>query len=138
MFRIITRALIAASVVGLFVFHADARSRSFPIEVTGTIKLFDRANHMLTIQVDESARVLSISIARDCKFSQNGTLTGEEILKKGARAEVSYISTIFSGKVAVKINLIPMRQGKTLSPIETFRILTSSASGFCGTVAYDF
>ena len=136
MFRIITRALIAASVVGLFVVHADARSRSFPIEVTGTIKLFDRANHVLMIQVDESARVLSISIARDCKFSQNGTLTGEEILKKGARAEVSYISTIFSGKVAVKINLIPM--GKTLSPIETSRTLTSSASGFCGTVVYDF
>lgn len=112
MFRTIATALIGASLVAIFVVHTDARGRSVPIDVTGTIELFDRANHVLTIQIDQPAGVLSIAIARDCKFIQNGTLTGEQILKKGEQVKVSYVSTIFSGKIAVKIELNPTPQGK--------------------------
>ena len=108
MFRTITTALVALLLIAIYVVHTDARSRSFPIEVTGTIKLFERANQVLTIQVDQPVGVLAIAVARDCKFIQNGTLTGEQILKKGARVEVSYVSTIFSGKIAVKITVIPV------------------------------
>jgi hypothetical protein len=117
MFRTITTVLIGALLVTIFVVHTDARGRSVPIDVTGIIKLFDRANHVLTIQVNQPAEVLSIAVARDCKFIQNGTLTGEQILKNGAQVKVSYVSTIFSGKIAVKIELNPMPQDKNLPSI---------------------
>jgi hypothetical protein len=111
MFRLTTTALITVSLLGIFfVVHATARGRSFPIEVTGTIKMFDRANHIFTIQSDEPARVLTIAVGRDCKFIQKGVPTGEWILKKGARVRVSYFSTIFTGKIAVKIESNPFRR----------------------------
>ena len=108
MFRLPTAALIAALLFGVFVVHGAARGRSFPIEITGTIKMFDRANHTFVIQSDEPAGLLTIAVGRDCKFIQNGTATGDQILKKGARVRVSYFSTIFTGKVAVKIESHPV------------------------------
>ncbi|HSS18401.1 MAG TPA: hypothetical protein VLQ29_15745 [Candidatus Dormibacteraeota bacterium] len=113
MFRLKTTALIAGSILGIFVVHVAARGRSFPIEVTGTIKMFDRANHIFTFQSDKRARVLTITVGLDCKFFQNGAPTGEWILKKGARVKVSYFSTIFTGNIAVKIESNPVRQNIT-------------------------
>jgi hypothetical protein len=113
MFRLTTTGLIAGSLLGIFVVHVTARGRSFPTEVTGTIKMFDRANHIFTIQSDEPARFLTIAVGRDCKFIQKGLPTGEWILKKGARVRVSYFSTIFTGKIAVKIESNPGPEVKT-------------------------
>jgi DUF917 family protein len=107
MFRLTTIALIAVLLLGILVVHAAARGRSFPIKVTGTIRMFDKANQVFTIQVDQPAGVLTIAVGRDCKFIQNGAPTGEQTLKKGARVKVSYFSTIFTGKIAVKIELNP-------------------------------
>jgi DUF917 family protein len=106
-------ALIAASLLGIFVVHVSARGRSFPIEVTGTIRMFDGANHTFTFQSDKRARVLTIAVGRDCKFFQNRAPAGEWILKKGARVRVSYFSTIFTGNIAVKIESNPLRQNTT-------------------------
>jgi hypothetical protein len=119
MFRLTTTALIAGSLLGIFVVHVTARGRSFPIEVTGTIKMFDRANQIFTFQSDKRARVLTIAVGRDCKCFQNGAPTGEWILKKGARVRVSYFSTIFTGNIAVKIELNPVPEVKN-SIIEQF------------------
>jgi hypothetical protein len=114
MLRLTTTALVTVSFLEIFfVGHATARGRSFPIQVTGTIKMFDRANHIFVIQSDEHARLLTIAVGRDCKFIQNGVPTGEWILKKGARVRVSYFSTIFSGKIAVKIESNPLPEVKT-------------------------
>jgi hypothetical protein len=113
MFRLTTTALIAASLLGLFVAHGIARGRSFPIEVTGTIRMFDRANHIFTFQSDKPARVLTIAVGRDCQFFRNSAPAGEWILKKGARVRVSYFSTIFTGNIAVKIESNPVRQRVT-------------------------
>ena len=103
MFRLTSTALIAASLLGLFAIHCIARGRSFPKEVVGTITMFDRANHIFTIQSNKPPRALTIAVGRDCKFIQNGVSTGEWILKKGSRMRVSYFSTIFTGRIAVKI-----------------------------------
>jgi hypothetical protein len=112
MLRLKATALIAASLLGIFVVHVSARGRSLPIEVTGTIRMFDGANHIFTFQSDKRARVLTIAVGRDCKFFQNGASTGEWILKKGARVRVSYFSTIFTGNIAVKIESNPVSEGK--------------------------
>jgi hypothetical protein len=119
MFRLAITCLIAMPLSGIGVGQVAARGRSFPIEVTGRITKFDRARHIFTIQVDEPARALTIAVGRDCKFIQNGTPTSEQILKKGARLKVSYFSTIFTGKIAVKIELNPMPQGKSWPPIRS-------------------
>jgi hypothetical protein len=99
--------IVAASLVVLFINEALARGRSFPIEVTGTIVAFDRATHVFTIQVDEPARVLTIAMGRDCKFKRNGATTSEAAIRKRARAKVSYFATIFTGNIAVEIELNP-------------------------------
>lgn len=112
MFRLTTTGVIAASLVGIFVVHATARGRSFPIEVTGTITMFDKANHMFTIHVDEPSRILTIAVGRDCKFKHSGRATTEQILKQGARVKVRYFSTIFTGKIAVEIDLNPVPEVK--------------------------
>jgi hypothetical protein len=101
MFRLTFIYVIVASMT--FVGHVSARRPPSPIEVTGTIKMFDRTNHVFTIEVDESTRILIIAEGHECKFIQNGEPADEHILKKGARVKVSYFSTIFTGKIAVKI-----------------------------------
>src|SRR4029077_7416058 len=113
MFRLRTTALIAGSLLGMFVVHVSAHGRSLPIEVTGTIRMFDRANHIFTLQSDKGARVLTIALGRDCKCFQNGGPAGEWILKKGARVKVSYFSTIFTGNIAVRIESNPVTEVKT-------------------------
>src|SRR6516162_8291137 len=101
MFRLTIICVIGAST--MFVGHIAARGRSFPIEVTGVITTFDRTHQVLRIQVDGPPRLLTIAVGRDCKFVENSSPTGEEILRKGARVRVSYFATIFTGKIAVKI-----------------------------------
>ena len=103
----------AALVLSLWPFEVSARDRSFPLEVTGTIRSFDEPTQTFTVEVDESARVLTIAVGRDCKFTENGAPTGEEILKQGARVTVSYFATIFTGKIAVDvaINRVPEISG---------------------------
>jgi hypothetical protein len=101
--RLTIISLTAASLVALFLDQASAHRPSFPIEITGTVINFDRANQTFTIRVDEPARILTIGVGRDCKFKRNGTPTGEEILKTGARLKVSYFATIFTGNIAVEI-----------------------------------
>lgn len=113
MLRLTIVCVVAASLAGLFINRALARGRSFPIEVTGTIRMFDRANQIFTFQSDKSARVLTIAVGRDCKFFRNGAPTGEWILKKGVRVKVSYFSTIFTGNIAVKIESNPGPELKT-------------------------
>jgi hypothetical protein len=107
MSRLTIVCVVAASLAGLFINQALARGRSFPIEVTGTIMMVDRPNQTFTIQVDEPSRILTIAVGRDCKFKQNGVPAGEQILKKGARARLSYFSTIFTGNLAVEIEINP-------------------------------
>jgi hypothetical protein len=99
--------LIATLLLGPLERDALARGRSFPIEATGTILEIDQQKTTLTIQVDEPAQMLRIAVGRDCKFIQGGIPTDEQILKKGAYVRVSYFSTIFTGKIAVKIESNP-------------------------------
>ena len=103
----------AALLLGLCPSEVSADDRSFPLEITGTIRSFDEPSQMFTVEVDESARVLTIAVGRDCKFTENGAPTGEEILKQGARVKVSYFATIFIGKIAVDvaINRVPKISG---------------------------
>ena len=103
--------MIAASTT--FVGHIAARGRSFPIKVTGTIIGFDRTNQMFTMRVDQPSRILRIAVGRDCKFKRHGAPAGEQILKPGARVKVSYFATIFTGNIAVEIELYPVPQVKT-------------------------
>ena len=110
MLRLTIVCVVAPSLAALFINQASARGRSFPIEVTGTITAFDRPNHTFTIQADEPARVLRIAVGRDCKFKRSGAPTGEQIARQGARVKVSYFSTIFTGKIAVEIELNPVPQ----------------------------
>jgi len=99
----------AALLLGLWPSEVSARYRSFPLEIAGTIRSFDKPTHTFTVEVDESARVLTIAVGRDCKFTENGAPTGEEILKQGARVKVSYFATIFTGEIAVDVamNRVP-------------------------------
>jgi hypothetical protein len=99
----------AALLLGLGPSEISADDRSFPLEITGTIRSFDPPTQTFRVEVDESARVLTIAVGRDCKFIENGAPTGEEILKQGARVKVNYFATIFTGKIAVDvaINRVP-------------------------------
>jgi hypothetical protein len=103
----------AALLLGLWPSEVSADDRSFPLEITGTIRSFDEPTQTFTVEVDEFARVLTIAVGRDCKFTENGAPTGEEVLKQGARVKVSYFSTIFTGKIAVDvaINRVPEISG---------------------------
>ena len=112
MFRLTIVYLIAVSLLGISVDYAAARGRSFPIEITGSIVNFDRANQAFTIQVDEPARILTIAIGRDCKFKKYGASTAEQILRRGARVKVRYFATILTGNIAVEIELNPIPQIK--------------------------
>jgi hypothetical protein len=93
----------AALLLGLWPFEVSAGDRSLPLEITGTIRSFDEPTQTFTVELDESARVLTIAVGRDCKFTENGAPTGEEILKQGARATVRYFATIFTDKIAVDV-----------------------------------
>ena len=101
---IICMIAVSTMIVG----HIAARGRSFPIEVTGTIIRFDQASQMFTIRVDKPTRVLTIAVGRHCKFKRHGTPAGEQILKPGRLLKVSYFATIFTGKIAVEIELNPV------------------------------
>jgi hypothetical protein len=113
MLRATTIGVIAASLVVLFMNEASARGRSFPVEVTGTVLSFDQMTHTFTIRADEPARILTIAIGRDCKCKQNGVSAGEQIVRSGARLKVSYFATVFSGNIAVEIELDPRPEVKT-------------------------
>ena len=93
----------AVLLLALWPSEVSAGDRSFPLEITGTIRRFDELTQTFTVELEESARVLTIAVGRDCKFTENGAPTGEEILKQGARATVRYFATIFTGKIAVDI-----------------------------------
>jgi hypothetical protein len=93
--------------MGPFATNVFARGRSFPIEVTGAIISFDRVNQTFMIRIDEPAQVLTIGVGRDCKFKQNGGTANERIIRRGARVKVSYFATIFTGNIAVDIELNP-------------------------------
>ena len=103
-FRITTASIIGALLVGIPTRAALAR-HSFPIEVTGAIISFNRASHTFTIRADEPAKVLAISVGQECKFKQNGTIANEHIMRRGARVKVSYFATIFTGNIAVEIDV---------------------------------
>jgi hypothetical protein len=123
-----------ALLLGALPAHASARGRSFPIEVTGTIISVDRGKTEFTIQVDEPARILTIAVGRDCKFIRHGAPARDEILRRGARVRVNYFSTIFTGKIAVKIesNPRPLVQSGIIEKIEPAdRKLTIRGSGCC-------
>ena len=107
----------AALLLGLWPPEVSASGGSFPVEIAGTIRSFDEPTQMFTVEVDESGRVLTIAVGRDCKFTENGAPTGEEILKQGARVKVSYFATIFTGKIAVDvaINRVPEISGGTFA-----------------------
>ena len=51
MLRLIIISVIAVLLAGLFTNEALARGRSFPIEVTGTIMSFNRADHVLQLKL---------------------------------------------------------------------------------------
>ena len=104
---------VAALLLGLWPSEVSADDRSFPLVITGTIRNFDEPTQKLTVEVDESARVLTMAVGRDCKFTENGAPTGEEILKQGARVTVSYFATIFTGNIAVDVamNRVPEISG---------------------------
>jgi hypothetical protein len=99
----------AALLLGPWPSELSAGDRSFPLEITGTIRSFDEPTQTFAVELDESAHVLTIAVGRDCKFTENGAPTGEEILTQGARVKVSYFATIFTGKIAVDvaINRVP-------------------------------
>jgi hypothetical protein len=98
----------AALLLGLWPCEVSADDRSFPLEITGTIRSFDEQTQTFTVEVDESAHVLTIAVGRDCQFTENGAPAGEEILKQGARVKVSYFATIFTARIAVDIALNPV------------------------------
>ena len=98
----------------VFVGHVAARGRSFPTRVIGTIVGFNRTSQTFTIRVGESGRILMMAVGRDCKFKQHGAPAGEEILKPGALEKVSYFATIFTGNIAVEIELNPVRSKNSL------------------------
>jgi hypothetical protein len=95
--------LAAALLLGLWPSEVSADDRSFPLKIAGRIRSFDEPNQTFAIQLDESATVLTIALGEDCTFTENGAPTGEEILKQGARVQVSYFATIFTGNIAVDV-----------------------------------
>jgi hypothetical protein len=104
--RVTIICAVPAFLAVLLVNEVSARSRSYPIEVTGTVVTFDRAKQTFIIRVDDPPRVLTLSVGLECKFKCDGALAGEQILKRGARIKVSYFATIFTGNVAVEIDLL--------------------------------
>ena len=107
MLRVTIVCVLAASLGLPFINEALARGRSFPIEITGTIVSFDRADYVFTIKVDEPARVLTVAAGRDCKFKKGGMATEKQVLNRGARVKLSYFATIFTGNIAVEVELNP-------------------------------
>ena len=85
---------------------ASARGRSFPTELTGTIRDFDRSTQTFILEADEPTRALRIGLRDDCKFL-GGDSSGGGILKKGAYVKVSYFATVFTGNLAVEIEANP-------------------------------
>src|SRR6516165_4114421 len=85
----------------------SARGRSFPIEVTGTINRVDTASQTFTMQTDEPAKIVAIGLRWDCKFKSDGALSGPHILRKSAYVKVRYFATIFTGNLAVEIEVNP-------------------------------
>ena len=110
MLRLTIVRVVVASLAGLFINHALARGRSFPIEVTGTIIHVDRSKAEFTIQIDEPARVLKIGVREDCKFTNVSAPAGIDVLRKGGRVRVRYFATIFTGNLAVEIEANPRPQ----------------------------
>ena len=104
----------AALVLGLCMSAVSAEDRSFPAEVTGTIRSFDQQTQTFTIKVDEPARILTLAVGRDCKFETSGAPGGERILKPGARVKVSYFATIFTGNIAVAVAMTTTRYAHEL------------------------
>jgi hypothetical protein len=107
MLRLTIVCVVAASLTGLFINHALARGRSFPIEVTGTIMSFDRSNQTFTMQVDEPSKIITVGLRWDCKFKRDGAPIRPGILRKNAYVKVSYFATIFTGNLAVEIEANP-------------------------------
>jgi hypothetical protein len=93
-------------VIGASAPHALAHRPANPIDITGVIKSFDKANQTFTVQTDKPAKLLKIAIGRDCKFKHDGVDAGDQILKPGAHVDINYFATIFTGNVAVTIELI--------------------------------
>lgn len=106
-FRLTIVSVIGALLLGIPASDAVARWRSFPIEVTGVIISFNRVTQTFAIRIDEPARVLTIGVGRDCKFKLSGATTTDQIIRPHARVKVSYFATIFTGNVAVEIELQP-------------------------------
>lgn len=104
---------LALAVFVLSAIEVRARGRSFPIEITGTIISFDRANEAFAIQADEPARVLPIAVGRDCKFKASARTIGGQILRPGAQVRVSYFATVFTGNIAVEIESDPQPEVRT-------------------------
>lgn len=112
-FTIFSSVALVAIGFGPLATEVCARGRSFPIEVTGTIVNVDRTNRECTIRVDEPARVLRMAPRRDCKFLKNGAPANFGMLRKGAYVKVSYFATIFTGNLAVEIELNPKPEIET-------------------------
>ena len=112
-FTILAWVAFLAIVLGPLATDVFARGRSFPVEVTGTILNVDRTNCECTMRVDEPARVLRMGPRRDCKFLKNGAPANTAMLRKGAYVKVSYFATIFTGNLAVEIELNPKPEIET-------------------------
>jgi hypothetical protein len=112
-FTTLSSVAFLAIVLGPLATDVFARGRSFPIEVTGTILNVDRTNYECTMRVDEPARVLRMGPRRNCKFLKNGAPANIAMLRKGAYVKVSYFATIFTGNLAVEIELNPKPEIKT-------------------------
>ncbi len=91
--------LFAIAACALPIETASARGRSFPIEVTGIIRSFDRSAQRFTFEAEEPAKFLNMGLRYDCKVI--GTL------KSGLHVRVSYFATIFTGNLAVEIETNP-------------------------------
>jgi hypothetical protein len=100
--------------------------------------MVDRTNQTFAIEVDQPAQILTLRVARDCKFTHAGTPTGIGILRKGARVKAKYFSTLFTGKLAVEIesNPVPHSERGTVEKIEpTNRTLVIRVSGSSDRIA---
>jgi hypothetical protein len=112
-FTIFLSVALVANGFGPFATDVLAKGRSFPIGVTGTILNVDRTNCECTLRVDEPARVLRMGLRRDCKFLKSGAPAKMGMLRKGAYVKVSYFATIFTGNLAVEIELNPKPEIET-------------------------
>ncbi len=84
-----------------------ARGRSFPNEITGVITWVNTNESLFTLETDEPAGVLGLSVGYGCKFKRGGATADARILRPGARVHVNYFSTVFTGKVAAEVELNP-------------------------------